>query len=31
LSLKLCCKQYNKIFVLHLIVVPQLSSGWRHY
>ncbi len=30
LNLKLCSKQYNKIFVLHLIVVPQLSSGWWH-
>jgi hypothetical protein len=30
LNLKLCSKQYNKKFVLHLIVVPQLSSGWRH-
>jgi len=26
-NLKLCSKQYNKKFVLHLIVVPQLSSG----
>jgi hAT family C-terminal dimerisation region len=30
LNLKLCSKQYNKIFVLHLIVAPQLCSGWRH-
>ncbi len=30
LSLKLWGKQYNKIFVLHLIVVPQLKSGWQH-
>ncbi len=30
LNLKLCSKQYNKKFVLHLIVVPQLSSGRRH-
>jgi len=30
LNLKLCSKQYNKIFVLHLIVAPQLSSGWQH-
>jgi hypothetical protein len=30
LNLKLCSKQYNKKFVLHLIVAPQLSSGWRH-
>jgi hypothetical protein len=30
LNLKLCNKQYNKKFVLHLIVVPQLSSGWQH-
>ncbi len=30
LNLKLCSKQYNKKFVLHLIVVPQLSSGWQH-
>jgi hypothetical protein len=29
LNLKLCSKQYNNFF-LHLIVVPQLSSGWRH-
>ncbi len=27
LNLKLCIKQYNKKFVLYLIVVPQLSSG----
>jgi hypothetical protein len=26
---KLYSKQYNKIFVLHLIVAPQQSSGWR--
>ncbi len=30
LNLKLCSKQYNKIFVLQLIVVPQLSSGYQH-
>ncbi len=30
LNLKLCSKQYNKKFVLHLIVVPQLNSGWQH-
>jgi hypothetical protein len=30
LNLKLCSKQYNKKFVLHLIVVPQLCSGWQH-
>jgi hypothetical protein len=30
LNLKLCSKQHNKNFVLHLIVVPQLCSGWRH-
>jgi hypothetical protein len=30
LNLKLCSKQYNKKFVLHLIVVPQLGGGWRH-
>jgi hypothetical protein len=30
LNLKLYSKQYNKKFVLHLIVVPQLSSGWHH-
>ncbi len=29
LNLKLCCKQYSNKFVLHLIVAPQLSSGWR--
>ncbi len=31
LNLKLCSKQYNKNFVLHLIVAPQLSGGWQHY
>jgi hypothetical protein len=30
LNLILCNKQHNKKFVLHLIVVPQLSSGWQH-
>jgi len=30
LNLKFLSKQYNKKFVLHLIVVPQLSSGRRH-
>jgi len=30
LNLKLCSKQYNKKFVLHLIVAPQLRSGWQH-
>jgi hypothetical protein len=30
LNLKLYSKQYNKNFLLHLIVVPQLSSGWQH-
>ncbi len=30
LNLKLCSKQYNKNFVLHLIVMPQLSCGWWH-
>jgi len=30
LNLKLCSKQYNKKFVLHLIVAPQLGGGWRH-
>ncbi len=30
LELKLYRKQYNKNFGLHLIVVPQLSSGWQH-
>jgi hypothetical protein len=30
LNLKLCSKQHNKKFVLHLIVVLQLSSGWQH-
>ncbi len=29
LNLKLCSKQYNKNFVLYLIVAPQLSSGWQ--
>jgi len=30
LNLKLCSKQYNKKFVLHLIVVPQLGGGRQH-
>jgi hypothetical protein len=30
LNLKLYSIQYNKKFVLHLIVVPQLTSGQRH-
>jgi hypothetical protein len=30
LNLNLCSKQYNKKFGLHLIVVPQLSSGQEH-
>ncbi len=30
LNLKLCSKQYNKIVLLNLIVVPQLSSDWQH-
>jgi len=30
LNLKLCSKQYNKKYVLHLIVAPQLCSGWQH-
>ncbi len=30
LNLKLFSKQYDKKFVLHLIVAPQLCSGWRH-
>ncbi len=30
LNLKLCSKQYNKIFVLHLIVAPQLGGGCQH-
>jgi hypothetical protein len=30
LNSKLCSEQYNKKFVLHLIVAPKLSSGWRH-
>jgi hypothetical protein len=30
LNLNLYSKQYNKKFVLHLIVAPQLSSGWQH-
>jgi hypothetical protein len=30
LNLKLCSKQYNNIDLLHLIVAPQLSSGWWH-
>ncbi len=32
LSTKLCSKQYNKILVLHLIVVPHLGgSRWHNY
>jgi hypothetical protein len=27
---KLCNEQYNKKIALHLIVAPQLSSGWQH-
>jgi hypothetical protein len=36
LNLKLCSKQYNKKFVLHLIVTPQLyltktrQAGWAN-
>jgi hypothetical protein len=30
LNLKLCSKQYNKSYVLHLILVQQPSSGWQH-
>ncbi len=30
LNLDLCSKQYNKKIILHLIVVPQLSSGCQH-
>jgi hypothetical protein len=30
LNLKLWSKQYNKIDLLHLIVVPQLSGGLQH-
>ncbi len=30
LSSKLCSEQYNKNFVLHLIVVPQLGGRRRH-
>jgi hypothetical protein len=30
LNLKLCFKEYNKIFALHLILAPQLSSGRQH-
>ncbi len=30
LNLKLCIKQYNKKFDLHLIVAPQLGGGRRH-
>ncbi len=31
LNFKLCSKEYNKNFALHLIVAPQLSSGFRHH
>ncbi len=30
LYLKLCCKNYYKINLLHQIVVPQVSGGWQH-
>jgi hypothetical protein len=30
LNLKLCNKQCNKKFVLHLIVAPQLGAGRQH-
>jgi hypothetical protein len=30
LNLKLYSEQYNKIDLLHLIVMPQLSGGWQH-
>ncbi len=30
LNLTLCGIHYNKIVLLHLIVVLQLSSGWQH-
>jgi hypothetical protein len=30
LNIKLFNKQYNKIVLLKLIVVPQLSNGWQH-
>jgi hypothetical protein len=30
LSSKLCSKQQNKIFVLHLKLVPQLGGSWQH-
>ncbi len=30
MNLKLCSKQYNRIDILHWIVVPQLSGGWQH-
>jgi hypothetical protein len=30
LNLKLCSKQYHKIVLVHLIVAPQLCSGWQH-
>jgi hypothetical protein len=30
LDLKLCKKKSYKIDLLNLIVVPQLSGGWRH-
>jgi hypothetical protein len=30
INLKLCGKQYNKIDILHPIVVPQLSGGCQH-
>jgi hypothetical protein len=30
LNFKLCSKQYNKKFVLHLIVAPQLGGSRQH-
>jgi hypothetical protein len=29
LNLKLCNKWYDKIYLLHQIVVPQLNGGWQ--
>jgi hypothetical protein len=30
LEFKLCSNPFIKIVLLHLIMVPQLSGGWRH-
>ncbi len=29
-NIKVCSKLSNKVYLLHLIVVPQLIGGWQH-